>query len=379
MKKIRIVYYSIIFVLVQNTTMANLISTPATGLSSLLQGRLASANANQQPSPPSVFSSHPVTLASSSSGSTFPLPEGVATPPPALSPAITSAITPVLAAAVTPELITMIKSEMPLETPPAETEAIANFQPVGAPTEISTIDLDTIPPATETNAALPIEKKMPILIPKQKSFKGSFDITSLYVFRGISRSGNSPAFQGDFTYTFLPTGIYLKIWGSNVDFLSRQGQQATVEADTIAGVKNKIGHDFTYDLRMVRYNFAKAAGANYNEFVSFLQYRILTFTLGYSPNAFNAHANGLYFNGGFDIPIPAKYTFQYTDVSVLGHYGHYYLSEEVGLRSYSDFLLGLQKVFKPYTFRLLWKGTNGEAHQKGLDANRLVGTIFVDF
>jgi uncharacterized protein (TIGR02001 family) len=302
------------------------------------------------------------------------------TPPSPLSPAITSAITPVITAAITPDLIALIKEALPKETPPPS-PPMASFQPVGPPTETMTpVDFDKLPPASETNVPSPSSNNeaMPIII-KPKSFTGSFDITSLYVFRGISRSGNSPAFQGDFTYTFLTNGIYLKVWGSNVDFLSRQGQQATVEADTIAGVKNKLGTDFTYDLSMVRYNFAKAPGANYNEFVSFLKYKILTFTLGYSPNAFNAHANGLYYNGGFDIPIPEKYTFQYTNVSLFGHYGHYNLSEAVDLRSYSDFLIGLQKVINPYTLQLFWKGTNEESHQKGLDGNRLVATVFVHF
>jgi len=315
--------------------------------------------------------------------STFPLPEGMKTAPPLLSSSITSAISSIIASTMTPEWMAIItsKTETKTSVPPVPVQ-MASFQPVGPPSGLTSIDNSTSNPLSLTTASKSdVKQKSKILMMqslKPKSFTGTFDITSRYVFRGISHNANNPAFQGGLTYTFLRTGIYFNVWGSNVDFLSRQGQQASVEADTIAGIKNNIGKNFTYDFSIVRYNYPKASGANYNEFVSRLIYRIFTVTLGYSSNAFNAHANGLYYNGAFSLPIPERYAFQYTNVSLIGNYGHYNLSKDAGLRSYSDFMLGIKKAINQYTLILQWAGTNGEAKLKGLDANRLVGTVAVN-
>src|SRR5688500_10708134 len=64
---------------------------------------------------------------------------------------------------------------------------------------------------------------------------GNFDMTSNYMFRGISNSNNLPAVQGGWTYTFGGTGLYFNLWGSNVNFVDPQGNLATVEFDTIMG------------------------------------------------------------------------------------------------------------------------------------------------
>src|SRR3982751_6029953 len=88
---------------------------------------------------------------------------------------------------------------------------------------------------------------------------GNFDITTNYVFRGISNSNNNPAFQGGLTYTFLTSGIYFNVWGSNVDFVDAYDNQATVEADTIVGISNSINDNWSYDVNFDRYNYPKAS------------------------------------------------------------------------------------------------------------------------
>jgi uncharacterized protein (TIGR02001 family) len=360
-----------LFMALSNYTYAFSVTT---NLSSLLGSRFAATTV--------PVNSLPVNTKQLPSEPLFPLPEGVRVTPRILSASLTTLITATISSVITPEFITLIKAKLLPESPPPV--PIATFEPVGPPENISTDVESALPVEVLENKQISKKKQDDELLKKilsfqRRAFQGTFDITSLYVFRGISKSANSSAFQGGFTYTFLSSGIYLKVWGSNVDFLSRQAQQATVEADTIAGIKNKIGENFIYDLNMVRYNYPKAPGANYNEFVSFLRYKILTFNLGYSPNAFNAHENGLYYNGGLDIPIPERFAFQYANVSLFTHYGHYSLSERSEIKSYNDFLIGLQKITHPYTMQLMWKGTNQESGQKGLDANRLVGTLFIEF
>lgn len=391
MKKILMSFISCVLSIFVICSFGNMTSSTATN--SVASSSLPPSTSQMTTSSPSPASSLASSIAAKESSSTpsastaFPLPEGMTAAPSLLSAALTSEITFVIKSTIKPTLMKMITAKEPLETstPPDASLPIATFKPVGPPPGISTFS-EGIPTSTEhtssmggTSASKSDSAVLGIKSLKPQAFTGSFDMTNRYVFRGISQSANNMAFQGGLTYTFLTTGIYLNVWGSNVDFLSRQGQQASVKADTIGGLKNTIGKYFTYDLSMVRYNYPKASGANYNEFITVLTYRILTMTLGYSPNAFNAHANGLYYNGGFNIPIPEKYTFQYNNVSLIGNYGHYNLSKDVGLRSYSDFMLGLKKSINQYILMLQWIGTNGEAKLKGLDANRLVATLAVNF
>jgi uncharacterized protein (TIGR02001 family) len=350
---------------------------PASIWSSFLGSRLF---ASSSPSTSSV----PLSSASkvSPADQSFPFPEGMKKAPTVLSIHIAEAITKVIPLLVTPKLLAMIQAKTVVQE--ATSLPMASFQPVAPPSNTNFIvnNSDGVEKTSATYGKPITSSQNSNAVPQEllhRPFSGTFDISSLYVFRGISRSGNSPAFQGDFTYTFPKPGIYFKVWGSNVDLMSMQGQQATVEADTVAGIKNKIGQHLAYDLAMVRYNFPKASGLNYNEFVSLLTYRIFTLTLGYSSNAFNSHTNGLYYSGSFDLPIPERFAFQYTDVALIGNYGHYNLSEVNGLRSYSDFMLGIKKSIQRYTLQFVWLGTNGEANQEGLDANRLVATVFANF
>lgn len=212
----------------------------------------------------------------------------------------------------------------------------------------------------------------------QSPLTGNFDITTNYVFRGISNSNNNPAFQGGLTYTFLTTGIYLNVWGSNVDFLDVYGNQATVEADTVAGVGNNINDNWSYDISFQRYNYPKASAANYNEVIAALTYKIFTATIGDSLNVYGSHSNGIYYNGLFVIPI-SEHIFHLSDLELQGSWGHYSLPRNAGLYSYSDVMVGLQKTIKQYVMALQYTNTNHKAHMPGLDTGTLIATLTVNF
>jgi len=215
--------------------------------------------------------------------------------------------------------------------------------------------------------------------PEESPLTGDFDFTSNYIFRGISNSNNNPAVQGGLTYTFKTTGIYFNVWGSNVDFLSPQGDVATVEFDGIAGIANTINDNWSYDINIDRYNYPRASGANYYEGIGNLTYRIFTATLGYSTDVYGSHKKGTYYSGAINYDVDPKYTFNVTDVSVMGSVGHYHLPESAGLLSYTDYMLGIQKKIKQYTILVQWTNTNGESHQSPLDTSKIVGTLTVNF
>src|SRR3982750_959529 len=68
---------------------------------------------------------------------------------------------------------------------------------------------------------------------------GNMVFTNNYVFRGVSQTKQEPAVQGGLTFTF-DSKIYLNLWGSNVDFFSLNGEQATLETDETIGYSNTI-------------------------------------------------------------------------------------------------------------------------------------------
>jgi uncharacterized protein (TIGR02001 family) len=224
--------------------------------------------------------------------------------------------------------------------------------------------------AAGASAAAPQQAQSPV--------SGNFDITTNYIFRGISNSNNNPAFQGGLTYTFLKTGIYFNVWGSNVDFLDPQGRQATVEADTIVGIANNINDNWNYNLSFDRYNYPKASGITYNEVIGTLTYKIITITLGDSLNVYGSHNNGLYYNGLIKIPVSEK-LFHLNDLSAEGSYGHYSLPRNAGLLSYNDYMVGLDKTIGTYDMLLQYTNTNHRAHQSGLDTGTLVATLTANF
>lgn len=220
----------------------------------------------------------------------------------------------------------------------------------------------------------PIASENPIL----KQFTGNFDITSNYVFRGISASNNLPAVQGGFTYTFATTGIYLNAWGSSVYQVRNSDRAGTIELDTIAGIADKVGN-FDYDVSIDRYNYPKADGLNYNEYIANVKYYFVTGQLGYSNNVFDSAKNGTYYNIGIHYDIPPQYLFHFNNVTLKGGIGHYSLPRSAGFYSYNDYHIQLSKTFNKYLIAIQWTTTNGRYRSPPLDDSHLVGVFVVNF
>lgn len=212
---------------------------------------------------------------------------------------------------------------------------------------------------------------------------GNFDITTNYIFRGISQSNNLPAFQGGLTYTFKRFGIYGNIWGSNVSWpeSTRDGTNtgnATVEVDYVVGVTNDIGEHFNYNINLSRYSYPKAGRLNYNELNLIATYYFLTGKIGYSPNVYNVHESGTYYSLGVDFDVPCKYTFNISDVSVGAWVGRYNLPTDAG-KSYDDYSALINKKISNYTLTLQWTDTNHANNNGTLDDSKIIFTVLVDF
>lgn len=208
---------------------------------------------------------------------------------------------------------------------------------------------------------------------------GTFDITSNYLWRGISQTNNAPAFQGGLTYTFPGAGLYVSTWGSNVNFPDPRGKVATLEMDAILGFANSIGDHFTYNIYVDRYNYPKSS-ASYVEGVAQLSYYFLTGQYGYSSNVYNFHKTGQYYNIGFKFDIPSRWVYM-EGLNFSGGYGHYSLPRSVGLLSYNDYNLQLIKtITSTYSVGIQWTDTNRRsADLPSRKNNHLLATITAIF
>lgn len=206
------------------------------------------------------------------------------------------------------------------------------------------------------------------------NLSGYLTVASNYMFRGISQTRNLPALQGSLSYS-LPYGIYLNMWGSNVRF---DNSPATVELDSVIGVRNTIGEKFTYDVSAARYNYPGARLSNYNEINSVFNYDFLQLGLSYSGNVYNTHTNGTYYNGGINYNIPSQYFFHIEDVSILALIGHYDLHPAAG-HSYNDYNIMLSKKIKNYVFAAQWTDTNGRAKSQPYDRSTFIGQVTANF
>ena len=199
--------------------------------------------------------------------------------------------------------------------------------------------------------------------------------TTNYVFRGISQTSNLPAVQGSLTYTF-PIGIYLNMWGSNVKFAN---STASIEIDTILGIRRSIGENFTYDINIDRYNYPSQSNLAYNELNTLFNYHFLQAGVSYSSNVYNSHNSGLYINGGINYQIPQKWAFNLKDVSFLALVGRYKLGYAAG-NSYTDYNIALNKKLSDiYSLGIQWASTNGQTRNRPYDRDLFIGTVSANF
>lgn len=95
------------------------------------------------------------------------------------------------------------------------------------------------------------------------TLSGNINLTSDYIFRGVSQTQNGPAIQGGFDYAHA-SGFYVGTWASNVDWVSL-GYKAdsSMEIDLYGGFKGTAG-DFGYDLGVITYYYPgdQISGAN---------------------------------------------------------------------------------------------------------------------
>ncbi len=205
---------------------------------------------------------------------------------------------------------------------------------------------------------------------------GNFGLYTNYMFRGISQTSDLPSAQGGLVLTTDP-GIYLSLWGSNVDFVDLRSSTATTEFDYILGAKHAFTCGLGYDVSITHYSYPKATAANYNELIGVFTYKIIALLVGYSTNVFGYHATGTYVNLGLNVPMPPQIVY-FNNVTISGGVGHYTLPSAAG-NGYTDYNIQIAKTFDKYVFAVQWTDTNGALNLHPYDQSKIVGSVTANF
>jgi len=183
------------------------------------------------------------------------------------------------------------------------------------------------------------------------SFTGNVALTTNYLFRGVSQTGNGPAIQGGFNYSYTPLSLNAGIWGSNVDSAPLGFAGANMETDFLASwtpTYDKLSVDLGY----VRYQYFQTTfeDNNTNEFHLGLGYDLTyvkpKFTANYSENWFG-DGPSWYYDLSVSVPLPY-------DISRGGHYGWNHFSGDLGFVNYEDYSVSLSKAYAGFNFSVAW-------------------------
>jgi len=216
------------------------------------------------------------------------------------------------------------------------------------------------------------------------AFTGNVALTTNYMFRGVSQTGNGPAIQGGFNYSYTPLNLNAGIWASNVDsssgtsyyvdnstgtpvvtdatnpnaqqvILSNPGYSgASMETDFLVSwtpTYDKLSLDLGY----VRYEYFQTDNTanNTNEFHLGLGYDLTyvkpKFTASYSDDFFG-FGEAWYYDLTMAVPLPYDFT-------LTGHYGWNQSNKspnQGGYVDYEDYSVSISREFGGFGFALAW-------------------------
>lgn len=205
----------------------------------------------------------------------------------------------------------------------------------------------------------------------EKSFPGEFSanvsLHSEYYFRGISQTDDAPALQGglDWSATIdkdTGIGVYLGVWGSNVDFNEAAGVDgATLEVDYNGGLTGNIGSTgLSWDVGFIYYAYPGAAGSLDYDFVEAqgaLSYDFgftsATASMNYSPENFGKSGAAFYPKLGVDVPV-GKY------LTLSAHVAKQYIDDNAafGQPDYVVYGIGATVNVVGFDVNLTWSDTD---------------------
>ncbi len=181
---------------------------------------------------------------------------------------------------------------------------------------------------------------------------GELTFTTDYRAYGASQTERRPAIQASLELAF-PIGIYANIWGSNTNLPDVNSNIATSEIDLSMGYRNHI-QDLNYDIGVVRYEYPKAVGLDYNDVYLLLDYHDVNLEVYHSSDSINSNEPGTYAQLGVNYPIDHIIS----GAELFGWVGHFWLST-TSSPDYTNYALGITKgINKNTDVAVQWEDTN---------------------
>lgn len=222
---------------------------------------------------------------------------------------------------------------------------------------------------------------VPALAAKESGIPGSFSanvsLTSEYYFRGLSQTDDAPAIQGGFDYEVpltKPVGLYLGVWGSNVDFNEAGGVDgATIEIDAYGGLKGNIGDTgVSWDIGFIYYAYPGADSSLNYDFVEAqaafgydFGVASVTASVNYSPDNFGDSGDAFYPKLAVDVPVPGI-----KDLTLSGSVAKQFIDDEAvfGSPDYLEWNIGLGYSVAGFDLAVNYTDTDIDPNSDGNDA-----------
>ncbi|MDD2699930.1 MAG: TorF family putative porin [Sideroxydans sp.] len=207
-------------------------------------------------------------------------------------------------------------------------------------------------------AALVAAFAAPAMAEETSPFSANVSITTNYLYRGISQTGNKPALQGGFDYAH-ESGFYAGVWGSSISWLGDFGtaNNAGTEFDTYLGYSGEAS-GIGYDVGFLRYNYPGDYGsnlsANTNEIYGSVSYMFLTAKYSRSTGDLFGVANS---SGSGYFDLSASYDVEDAGVTVGAHYGKQTIANSPS-SDYTDYNFSVSKEIGGYGFSATYSKTN---------------------
>ncbi|MDQ3563460.1 MAG: TorF family putative porin [Pseudomonadota bacterium] len=207
--------------------------------------------------------------------------------------------------------------------------------------------------------------------------------TTDYLFRGISRTDNGPAIQGNLQYIYRPWGVYLGAWASNVDTVTSDGE---IEIDWTGGIRGQFTDTgIGWDLGAIYYHFPGDdldPEKDYVEAKLGLSYKLqdiplepaASVTVYYSPDFYFETGDAVYIDTSLRLTLPFGIG--------LGLHIGYQSVDEVDIadldgdanESYVDWRIGLSKEILGLTLGVsYWDAGDEESLSAGAPDHRIAG------
>lgn len=186
--------------------------------------------------------------------------------------------------------------------------------------------------------------------------EGHWTVATEWIDRGISQTAGRPTVQGGLDLATEP-GIYVGLWGSNVDFGDCCSEQ--LQSDWTLGIKRPWG-PAEWDAGLTRSTFPGTSedldSTEYHVGIGWENYGV---AVAWTPDFGNLGCELWYFevDGAFALPLPHLRLLLHAGYS-RGSALRRRFADETRLEPYGDWQIALERSFGRFTATLAWADTD---------------------